>query len=401
MSFQIEPWHIALAVAVIGGGAYWFYRQKNVKTDKEDRKILDELRNQKGKNDPLKGEVDPDQEKLKDKLAADEEEAPMLSAADQIMPEVKASAAAESESAQAPEEKPAPREPEQKELNFSQTSVEVPRYVRPAGHRLAEIDEGVEAVAHFTPEAGEYFTPEAIAMCEAAVRDTEMPFPLNLSFFNADTGFWSASLPAGCRTCSQIYLSVQTADSVKGLDSMSASRFISLAERLAIDLPAEAEVPDGETILAKSEKVRRIVERFSQYLTFKLVGCRDIDDSALNQAAVACGFSYTEGHYEKREGTQTEPLIVLGRMPEFKNELGLALNIALSVPASDPLAQIFSVANDLAARLDLELTDQLGAPMGSRAAAGVARQLAERYREMQAAGAAAGSARARRIFSVV
>ncbi|WP_419524743.1 hypothetical protein, partial [Duodenibacillus massiliensis] len=192
-----------------------------------------------------------------------------------------------------------------------------------------------------------------------------------------------------------------TADSVKGLDSMSASRFISLAERLAIDLPAEAEVPDGETILAKSEKVRRIVERFSQYLTFKLVGCRDIDDSALNQAAVACGFSYTEGHYEKREGTQTEPLIVLGRMPEFKNELGLALNIALSVPASDPLAQIFSVANDLAARLDLELTDQLGAPMGSRAAAGVAPQLAERYREMQAAGAAAGSARARRIFSVV
>lgn len=81
-----------------------------------------------------------------------------------------------------------------------------------------------------------------------------MPFPLNLSFFNADTGLWSASLPAGCRTCSQIYLSVQTADSVKSLDSMSASRFISLAERLAIDLPAEAEVPDGETNSCKKRK---------------------------------------------------------------------------------------------------------------------------------------------------
>ena len=399
MSFQIEPWHIALAVAVIGGGAYWFYRQKNVKTDKEDRKILDELRNQKGKNDPLKGEVDPDQEKLKDKLAADEEEAPMLSAADQIMPEVKASAAAESESAQAPEEKPAPREPEQKELNFSQTSVEVPRYVRPAGHRLADIDEGVEAVAHYTPEAGEYFTPEAIAMCEAAVRDTEMPFPLNLSFFNADTGLWSASLPAGCRTCSQIYLSVQTADSVKSLDSMSASRFISLAERLAIDLPAEAEVPDGETILAKSEKVRRIVERFSQYLTFKLVGARDIEDSAFNEAALGCGFVYSEGHYEKRDAGGADPLIVLGRMPQLKNELGLGINIPLTNPAAKPLTELCAVANDLACRLDLELTDPYGAPVTAASASAMAHQLEGCYREMATVGVPAGSPRARRIFS--
>ena len=382
MFSSIDPVYVVLLIIVAAGGGWWYWRNKKQAQEKKPIGI-----SQVTVDDPVIGRHE--KQEFADNISQDEPEVPVLKPDDM------------KESIVAPKEKASEPKPQQKELDLPLPEPELPRDVTEEfhceGHRFARIDAGVEAVLHFTPTEAPAFEPEKLKAAQKAAKALEMPFALQFSFFSAKNGLWTDDA-ADVEDCREFYVSTLTANRRKKLDNLEVSRFLGLADRLGIDLAADVEAPDAEKILATADKVSRIVEKYSKYITFKLVGARDIDDSAFNEAALGCGFVYSEGHYEKREQGVSDPLIVLGRMPQLKNELGLALNIPLSNPAAKPLADLCAIANDLACRLDLAFTDPFGAPVTDGAASQTAWQLTELYREMANVGVAAGSPRARRIF---
>lgn len=384
MFSSIDPVYVVLLLLVVVGAAGWYvYKKKQPK-----QKAPNISQGQFEVDSPFTPEQNRANHQLADAISGDEPEVPVLSPVDQKVVETPASRSApKQESLDLP-----PAVPEYKPV------ADLVDEIKPHGHRLPHIDTGVEAVLHFTPAETPSFDPERLAAAEKSARALEMPFPLQFSFYSAQTGLWTEDA-ASAEDCREFYISTLTANRSKKMDSLAVSHFLGLGDRLAIDLGADAVLPDADQILSMAEKVNRIAQNFSSYLTFKLVGARDIDDSAFNEAALGCGFVYSEGHYEKRDPGVSDPAIVLGRMPQLKNELGLGLNIPLSNPAANPLGDLCAVANDLACRLDLELADPYGAPLTPASASGYSRQLASRYREMDAAGIPAGSQRARRIFS--
>ncbi len=382
MFSSIDPVYVVLLIIIAAGGGWWYWSNKKKAKDAKPIGI-----SQVTVDDPMIGRRE--KQELEDNISQDEPEVPVLSKED-MKPAVAA-----------PVKAPEAEKPQQKELELPLPEPELPRDLteefRCAGHRFARIDTGIEAVLHFTPTESPAFEPEKLKAAQKAAKALEMPFPLQFSFFSAKTGLWTDDA-ADAEDCREFYLSTLTANRRKKLDNLEVSRFLGLADRLGIDLAADVEAPDAERVLATADKVSRIVEKYTQYITFKLVGARDIDDSAFNEAALGCGFVYSEGHYEKREQGVSDPLVVLGRMPQLKNELGLALNIPLTNPAAKPLTDLCAIANDLACRLDLEFTDPYGAPVDDKLASQTAWQLNELYREMANVGVAAGSPRARRIF---
>ena len=380
MFSSIDPVYVVILLLAAAGGGAWYVRKMKNKTPPGKIGIEEvEVGN------PITNET-VGEEAIPDKLAQDEPDVAKLSNADLKVVEPKTTAVT----------------PRQEELELPMPAPEPERDltedIKPRGHRLARIDTGVEAVLRFTPTDTPAFDAGRLLTAEKTAKSVELPFPLQLSFFSAKTGLWTDDATSA-EDCREFYVSVLTANSRKKLDSLEVSRFLGLADRLGIDLAADVEAPDADRILATADKVSRIAERFSQYLTFKLVGARDIEDSAFNEAALGCGFVYSEGHYEKRDAGGADPLIVLGRMPQLKNELGLGINIPLTNPAAKPLTELCAVANDLACRLDLELTDPYGAPVTAASASAMAHQLEGCYREMATVGVPAGSPRARRIFS--
>ncbi len=382
MFSSIDPVYVVLLIIIAAGGGWWYWSNKKKAKDAKPIGI-----SQVTVDDPMIGRRE--KQELEDNISQDEPEVPVLSKED-MKPAVAA-----------PVKAPEAEKPQQKELELPLPEPELPRDLTEefhcAGHRFARIDTGIEAVLHFTPTESPAFEPEKLKAAQKAAKALEMPFPLQFSFFSAKTGLWTDDA-ADAEDCREFYLSTLTANRRKKLDNLEVSRFLGLADRLGIDLAADVEAPDAERVLATADKVSRIVEKYTQYITFKLVGARDIDDSAFNEAALGCGFVYSEGHYEKREQGVSDPLVVLGRMPQLKNELGLALNIPLTNPAAKPLTDLCAIANDLACRLDLEFTDPYGAPVDDKLASQTAWQLNELYREMANVGVAAGSPRARRIF---
>ncbi len=382
MFSSIDPVYVVLLIIIAAGGGWWYWSNKKKAKDAKPIGI-----SQVTVDDPMIGRRE--KQELEDNISQDEPEVPVLSKED-MKPAVAA-----------PVKAPEAEKPQQKELELPLPEPELPRDLTEefhcAGHRFARIDTGIEAVLHFTPTESPAFEPEKLKAAQKAAKALEMPFPLQFSFFSAKTGLWTDDA-ADAEDCREFYLSTLTANRRKKLDNLEVSRFLGLADRLGIDLAADVEAPDAERVLATADKVSRIVEKYTQYITFKLVGARDIDDSAFNEAALGCGFVYSEGHYEKREQGVSDPLVVLGRMPQLKNELGLALNIPLTNPAAKPLTDLCAIANDLACRLDLEFTDPYGAPVDDKLASQTAWQLNELYREMANVGVAAGAPRARRIF---
>ena len=79
--------------------------------------------------------------------------------------------------------------------------------------------------------------------------------------------------------------------------------------------------------------------------------------------------------------------------------LSLALDAPLAQPDSKPLRTLFTVANDLCARLNLQLQDTRDRPINTESAQSINIQLNKYYKEMLEADIEPGSDRARVLFT--
>ena len=85
--------------------------------------------------------------------------------------------------------------------------------------------------------------------------------------------------------------------------------------------------------------------------------------------------------------------------PQNPQMLLLELMPALCLPSANPLAALFTAANDIAARVNGQVTDPAGRPLGAVERIQTARQLRVFYAAMAKQGLDAGTRRVKRLFA--
>lgn len=382
MPFNIEPLHIGIVAVLIIAGLAWYFTRKTKRDDSAAHEMAERIR------EGLKESQDAmasDNGGLKNAIADDEPDVPVLSPDDAV-----------NDLPSQPVVKSEP-EPEPVVKDEQPTPVQEPLTMKESGRSAPSIDEAIEAVVHFTPK-DEFFTPEALQKAANAVETTQNKDLISIDFYDVDTARWYHDVSMVSK-CSQIYLTMLLANRSKKVDQLAASIFITLAGQMVIDLNAEAVLPDSASMVERTEHIASIIKAFDNQLTLKVVCAHDIDKDQLAQAALDCGFVAHEGHFEKSASDATDPVMIITPSKTLPNELDLTLDVALVSAANDPLAQYFSVANDLCCKIDGMVTDMQGNPVEAPAATVITQQLKELHAKMTAHGVPAGSGRALRIFS--
>ena len=284
--------------------------------------------------------------------------------------------------------------PVQEELDFSSMDAVVPL---PKGRNAPDIDSGIEAVVNFVPKEGSFDQGRMKAL-ERRVAESRYHDLIRVDYQNAATGRWSHK-SQGMAGSSQIYMTMMLANRGRVLDELTASDFLQLADHIAIEINADAALPDSQMMLESASRIAEVIAHYDNALSMKIAAAEDFDQSAVKAAATACGFSYKGDHYDRCFAGTEVPVMQLWPSKQLPNEMELVLDIPLTSPAANPLGDFFAAGNDLCCRLGAVLADPVGQPIGSPMAALISRQLAEIYEQMAASGVPAGSQRARRIFA--
>ncbi len=372
---DIQPIHIGLVILLIFGAAAWYTFRKNKKGDEKALHTVGKIMEKPA----------PDVTQPANVLEAEEPEAPTLSPEDQ-KPDIEPVLATESKAVavEVPEQ---PEPDDDFKVDFSHM-----------GRRNTDVDSAVEAVAYFTRKPEMTFTRQMLTSLGRMVEENGLSGRVRFDFYDEDSALWHHDLD-NVANCSQIYMAMLLANRARSIDDITASKFITLANSISIFLDAEVSVPDSKTMVEGADRVSRIVKAFDNVLSVKIVSDKDINETVLESAAVACGFAKHEGQYEKSADDASDPIFVLAPSKTLKNEVELKLDVPLVAAADDPLPAFFSLANDLCCRIDAMTTDASGHPLGSVSAALIDEQLREVHSAMTAHGVPAGSSRALKIFS--
>lgn len=396
MSFEIESWHIASVVGVVVVVVFVYLMLQRRQEDKEVkviREIMTEGHKGNGPNPP-----DHDNAPMVDRVQEDEPDAPQLKSEDQKAdPRLVRVGTPESVPERFEPETPKPeRLGEQGRLDLEDTNSN--DEIVPFGRTSPAVDRGVEAVCLLEPRIGCFFEVEKIKQIDRLIKDSSMAFAFNVDYYNEKTKRWSSSYAHNI-SCSRIYLTMQLANRGRCINEIDASFFIRLAERISIELDAESETPDLDDMLAQAQKVKKVVKAFDKWLTVLLKAQSALTEEQIHEAALACGFAYSQGRFEKREDGMQDPLFLLNRVDGTNDELHLVMDTPLTMPANDPLGKFFETSNDLCCRLNAVMCFTNGQPITSVGASQIAAQLKPFFADMARHGVAAGSRRSRRIFT--
>jgi len=225
----------------------------------------------------------------------------------------------------------------------------------------------------------------------------QLPLPTHLAVWDAKAQHWTA--PDRFGFYSEILLAVQLAHRRGPLGEIDAAHFVSTAQQIALTVDADFDAPDVRKIIAQATELDRLCARFDVLITLTVrSNGAPWSADAVHGAAAALGFTALgNGRWEMREGEQLLLLLTAAAQPT--EHLALSIDVPLVRPETSPLARQFAIADQLATRLGGRVIDDNGRPVQREAHFAVAAQLASLYEDMQAAGLAAGSERARRLYA--
>ena len=283
---------------------------------------------------------------------------------------------------------------------------------QPLGERRAEPAERAEPAAYALPEGWiedpllDYVLElrcthaiDGVAALEARSQldRLHLPLPAHLAVWDARAQHWTA--PDRFGFYSEILLAVQLAHRSGPLGEIDAARFVSTAQQIALTVDADFDAPDVRKIVAQATDLDRLCARFDVLITLTVQSDgAPWSADAVNRAATALGFAaVADGRWELREGAQLLLLLTAAAQPA--EQLALSIDVPLVRPETSPLSRQFAIADQLATRLGGRVIDDNGRQVQREAHFAVAAQLASLYEDMQAAGFAAGSERARRLYA--
>lgn len=393
MPLEIEPMHIVIAVGLIVAVAFIVMNRKR-RAEDQNRKALTDKINGNGEVGDYLGEKTRRSDALADAIESDEPDVPVLSAEQQGLDLRPVQDAGGDE---LPLQAPAGDAVAGVAEKAAEPQADTVESAAPAGRTYPQIDTGIESVVLLTTRSG-YFSNEKLNLTHKMITEGEMKDLVHVDYYNETSRRWSHS-PEHNISCSQIYLSILLANRTRCLDEMVSSKFIQLADNVAIELSADAQLPDSEQMIREANNLKKVIASFDIPLTVWLVSESVIDPEVMNEAAIACGFVYTQGHYEKREKGQKSPVMQIFADKATPGKVSLVLDLPLTSPSTNPLGAFFAVANELCCRLGCTMADGQGVAIGSAYACFITSKADELYRSMQVNGIAAGSPRARAVFS--
>ena len=168
-----------------------------------------------------------------------------------------------------------------------------------------------------------------------------------------------------------------------------------------ITLEADTDMEASHEIVARAQKLYRNVLRLDVQLNFVMASKEPLNPNDVAEAARLAGFTQLNPmrYFLGSVKHIAEATIFLTQDDFDRKYLTIALDAPLAQPDSNPLRTLFSVANDLCARLNLQLQDSRDRPINTESAQSINSQLKKYYDEMYAADIEPGSARARVLFT--
>ncbi len=227
----------------------------------------------------------------------------------------------------------------------------------------------------------------------------QLPLPTHLAVWDAKSQQWTG--PDRFGFYSELLIAVQMAHRNGVLGEIDAARFVAATQQIALGIDADFDAPDVPRLVAQAAELDRVCARFDVQVTLTLeTGETPWSADVIQAAAGPVGFTAVgSGRWEMREATGELALIMTtGALPA--NRLAVFIDVPLVRPEGAPLARQFAVSDQLATRLNARVVDDNGKPVQREAHFAIAAQLAGLYEQMQAAGIAAGSERARRLYAV-
>ena len=226
----------------------------------------------------------------------------------------------------------------------------------------------------------------------------QLPLPTHLAVWDAKAQQWTG--PDRFGFYSELLVAVQMAHRNGVLGEIDAARFVAATQQIALGIDADFDAPDVPRLVAQAAELDRVCARFDVQVTLTL----ETDETpwtadVIQAEAGPVGFAAVgSGRWEMREASGELALIMTaGALPA--NRLAIFIDVPLVRPEGSPLARQFAVADQLATRLNARVVDDNGRPVQREAHFAIAAQLAGLYEQMQTAGIAAGSERARRLYA--
>lgn len=255
-----------------------------------------------------------------------------------------------------------------------------------------ELTETVGLIQSVRPIAGE-------RMLEMAANLQKLKLPIRIYVRRVDNNRWYLPVAEGRYTEMAVVLLLATRLSY--INEMDASRFCVAIQQAGIALDADNDTEAAQDIVARAKHLHETIKSFDIQLSFILAAREPLPPPEVAEAARLAGF------------TQLNPMrYFLGTVQDISNAtifltqdqfdrryLTLSLDAPLARPNSRPLHKLFSVSNDLCARLHLQMQDATDAPINTEAAQAINKQLELYYKQMIQAEIEPGSPRARILFT--
>lgn len=281
--------------------------------------------------------------------------------------------------------------------------------------RLGTLDEGAAAPAEAPPPAVVEWVEDplldyvlelrcahavdGVAVIDAAARLTQLntTLPAALVAWDARSQQWVKPDRFGYYT--ELLAATQLANRRHALDEVEAARFIAAAQQVALALEADCDPPSVKQIVDLARQLDALCAKFDVKLGLTLeAGAAPWDAAKLAQAVAQAGFTaVAPGRWAKRDGDGRTQFTLASRSL-LADRLLLELDVPTVAQAVQPLRQMASAANQLAAALGARIVDDAGRPIDAAAIDAIDAQLQTLYEAMRAEGVDAGSPRALRLY---
>lgn len=185
------------------------------------------------------------------------------------------------------------------------------------------------------------------------------------------------------------------------VSEMDASRLAMAVQQVAIALEADCETEAAQDIVVRARRLFEAIRSFDVQLSFTLASSQPLSPVTVAEAARLAGFTQLNAmrYFYGTVKHLGDATLYLTQDETDRHYLMLSLDAPLMNPGNRPLHQLFSVANDLSARLGLQLQDSRGMPINTEAVQSINKQLQSYYDQMKQANIEPGSPRARLLFA--
>lgn len=226
-----------------------------------------------------------------------------------------------------------------------------------------------------------------------------LALPIHLAVWDSKVGRWGP--PDRFGFYSEMMIAVQLANRRESLGEIDASRFIAAVQQISVSIDADFDPPDVARLVQQAAQLDSLCGRFDVQITLTLEALGNPWSYAeVEAAATEAALEAVQPERWERLDAQHPTALSMTPAASFPAQrLTLTLDVPASAAHPSPLATLFSVAHQLAARLNARVVDDNGKTVEPGAQSAIEGELEKLVGEMRAAGIEPGSVRARRLYA--